>query len=274
MRTIDKLPNTWLTIINYSAGRQSEWLLESILRKELKVFLPYVLNANPGMENDESICRVESMRNRCGDAGIYFETVDGPNLYEDLTSGSCREHPPFFTAEGGKIGHHCTREYKIRPIRRAIRRILRSHFHYKGLSKKIVESWIGFSAEETHRVKDSQDSPDYEMQRYPLIELGVTVDDIWKDFQRWGAPMPKQSLCNGCFAHGLRSLAAMNNSEFSRAVEVDEAIRNNKFSGLSASALFVSSTRKPLTELQVKGFKLDDVRENENHQCDSGFCFT
>lgn len=272
-KEIKKTPKSLFTVVNYSAGRQSEWFLESILRGEIKVHLPHVLNANPGMERSSTLERVSKMKERCDNAGIYFETVDGPNLYEDLISGNCREHPPYFTEEGGKIGHHCTREYKIRPIRRAIRRIIRERFFMKSTFKGMVDSLICFSADEERRVKDSSDSPQYETQRYPLIEMGVTTDQTFADFERWGVTPPLPSLCNGCFAHGLRSLSQLSGRDLVQAEKVDEAIRDEKFSGLKTGSLYINSSRKSVKELREAGFDLGDIVETDRHRCNSGVCF-
>ena len=270
---IEKSAACLFTAVNYSAGRQSEWLLESILRGEITVHQPHVFNANPGMERIESLERVESMRVRCSDAGIYFETCDGPNLFEDLISGNCREHPPYFTDERGMIQHHCTREYKIYPIRRAIRRVLRSRFHMKGTYPGCVDSFICFGAEEFHRIKTKKREPKYITLRYPLVEMDVTTDDVARDFRRWGLEMPTPSLCNGCFANGLNSYKNMRPEELNQAIAVDEAIRNHKFSGLKANQLFVSNTMLPLVQLRDAGWSLGDEIKDDKFGCDSGMCF-
>ncbi|MGA7813873.1 hypothetical protein, partial [Caballeronia sp.] len=65
-----------LTTLSYSAGKQSHALLEMVLRGHIPRPEPFlVLNADPGMENENSYPIVESMRRRCTEAGIAFKTA-------------------------------------------------------------------------------------------------------------------------------------------------------------------------------------------------------
>lgn len=122
-----------LTTLSYSAGVQSHAILEMVLRGHLPLPAPFaVINANPGMENSESLRFVADARRRCQEAGIKFVTAEGPNLYEGLLNlkagGKTRfDLPPLFVkredGKEGRLAQRCTKQFKIQPMRRAVRRI-------------------------------------------------------------------------------------------------------------------------------------------------------
>lgn len=268
-------------VLNFSGGRQSTWLLEKLLRKEIQFReLVFVLNANPGMERQRTLDVVKEYSKRCQQAGIWFEVCKGPNLYEDIVNFRCHEHPPFYVRnEKGKIGkisHRCTRQYKIFPIRRAIRRICRNVYFTKKPWSKMVNQMIGFSAEEAHRIKTAKPSdPAYIELSYPMIEMGVTVNDVVKDFKRWGVEMPSMSLCNGCFALGLREMKKMyeeGSRDWDQLVSIDRALAETVFDGLDGEC-FVSPTGFRVWELAGMNFELDSEIKTDKFMCNSGMCF-
>lgn len=123
-----------LTVLNFSGGKQSSALLWMVLLGVLPKPANFVvLNADPGMEAQETYCYVAMMFETCRKAGIECRTVAGPNLYEDLLSlkRSNRtrfDNPPYWTkgtdGKRGRLMQCCTQHYKIRPMDREIRRIL------------------------------------------------------------------------------------------------------------------------------------------------------
>lgn len=63
----------------------------------------------------------------------------------------------------------CSERFKIKPIHQYYRKTL--HAAYK--SHKIIES-IGFTIDESHRMKFSDKNPKYLEKKYPLIEMKIT----------------------------------------------------------------------------------------------------
>lgn len=278
-----------LTVLSFSAGKQSTCLLEMVLRKEIEKPLHFVvLNADPGMENSNSYKLVKEMKARCDDAKIHFETVKGPNLYKELIAlneGKVKriDNPPYWTKdEKGKIGRlmqKCTYRFKIAPMDRAVRRILYERFRFgrkgAGIPPATVEKWIGFTVNETHRVKEP--SSKYQVFRYPLIDKGMTNDDVHKYFIDRGILVPDRSVCNGCFANGLRMFKEMRDNrpeDFAQAVAVDEAVRHGMAKCGVRDTVYVSSTGISLKVLSDMDFNLGNVIEQDKHSCQSGYCFT
>lgn len=277
-----------LTVLNYSGGRQSTCLLEMVLRGEIAMPRNFVvLNADPGMESSRTYELVKQMKSRCSSAGIRFETVSAGSLYQDLLDMVKNpkkriDNPPFWTKSAdGKIGRlkqGCTKKYKIAPMDRAVRSILREKYRISTKTTKImpgaVENWIGMAADEARRI--SEPDTKYKVFRYPLIEMGMTTSDVSDYFINRGLPMPPRSVCNACFANGLRyfkEMATERPEDFEMACKVDDAVRHGlKCCGIRDD-VYVSSTCIPLRNLKEMNFTLPDVKEQDKHSCNSGYCF-
>jgi hypothetical protein len=128
-----------LTTLQYSGGRQSHALLEMVLRGDMpkpEHFL--VLNADPGMENQNSYPAVEYMRRRCLEAGIPFRTARTTLLHDLLTFKerglTHLDQPPYWTrnrktGKKGRLKQKCTMFYKVAAMRHEPRRAIR-HFEH------------------------------------------------------------------------------------------------------------------------------------------------
>lgn len=80
-----RLEDPIVTTLSFSGGRQSTWLLESLIRNEIE--RPenlLVVNADPGNEKKSTYELIETYREKCAKAGIDMRTADGPKLYQDL----------------------------------------------------------------------------------------------------------------------------------------------------------------------------------------------
>jgi hypothetical protein len=283
-----ELGSPCLTVLNYSGGKQSSVLLWMVLRGELEIDRERfaVLNADPGMENSKSYEYVALMREECAKAGIYFETVEGPNLYQDIVTLKEREatridNPPYFTKDEkgkrGKLLQKCTAIYKIAPMDRAIRRLLEERHgvsrNTTRLGNAAVEKWVGFSYDEVMRIKPPAQK--YVYFRYPLCELRMDRSDVLTYFEDRGLPIPPRSVCNACFANSVpfyKEMFENRPQDWAQAVAVDEAVRDWRQVHID-NPVFVSDTLKPLLELQMLGF--DATGEDKSGwSCDSGYCFT
>lgn len=277
-----------LTVLAFSAGKQSSALLWMILRGEIARPDPFiVLNADPGMENGQSYPYVDMMEEECKKVGIPFIRVKR-NLYKELlglkASGKKRfDTPPFWTrnCETGKIGRlmqTCTLAYKIVPMDQAMRQWMHDNLKISKYSRRmgnnIVCKWIGFSFDEQGRIK-TQDRK-YIYHEYPLIEEGFTKKDVDLYFVNNLLPIPPRSVCNACFANDLAYFKEMFEQrlpDWLQAVEVDEAIRDLTQIGIRDEC-FVFSGCVPLRELEDRDFELGkDFKDKSDKRCVSGHCF-
>jgi len=282
-----------LTVLLFSGGRQSTAILHMILRGEIERPPNFVvLTADPGMEMGETYSTIADLGHRCGLQGIPFEVVEGPSLHLDLLAMADPSRPPgrldtppYWTSgkKAGSVGQlrqGCTKHYKIRPIDRAIRRLLEERHGISRKSKRVppgsVVKWIGFTRSEAYRIKPPRQQ--YLRFVYPLIDLGMHDLHVTRYYTERGLSQPPRSVCNGCFSHGLDALRDLHDNrpeDWAQAVEVDEAIRDLGKAGLKGE-FYTSITLKPLQELADQGFQLEDVQEEDlpGWSCDSGYCFT
>lgn len=276
-----------LTTLSYSAGKQSHALLEMVLRGHIarpESFL--VLNADPGMENENSYPVVELMRARCAKAQIPFITARTTLCY-DLTTFKERglthlDNPPYWTrnrltGKAGKLKQKCTRFYKVAAMRRELRHFLNSNFSVSLVSKRLpqIETWIGFSADEQGRADKCKSDVKFISLKFPLIEMGMTKAKVSGYYLKHSISEPPSSVCNACFANGLSFLEEMffhRPKDWEQAVLVDEHIRDMRQIGIEDEC-FVSQTLIPLRDLPALNFKRNDDEFFSEHKCNSGACF-
>lgn len=136
--------------------------------------------------------------------------------------------PAFISgANGERVGmanRSCTQDYKIRPIRRKVRELC-GLTHKRSPSLPVVTQWIGISKDEAHRMKDARES--WIVNRWPLIELGMTRNDCLRWMADHKYPAPPKSSCTFCPYHDRKQWAAVmaDPQARSQAVDVDERIR-------------------------------------------------
>jgi hypothetical protein len=116
-------------------------------------------------------------------------------LSERLKGGDEGARIPCFVGAGGLAKRQCTRNYKIRPIRREIRSML--GIGPRGRAEAgAVESWIGISTDEAIRKKPSGSA--FVANRYPLIEQWMSREDCKAWLKSHGYPLPPKSACIHC----------------------------------------------------------------------------
>ena len=197
-----------------------------------------------------------------GDVRSFVPTfrADGQTRFASL--------PLWFEGKNGKINilrRQCTREYKIEPIEKHIKRNIMGLVYRQRWPVKevLLEVNLGISTDELGRV--SQDSrKKWKINRFPLIEMGMSRDDCI-EFLLERNYSPIRSACIGCPYRSNEEWAQIKESpdEWKSAVEFDEMIRHI----LPDATTFLHRTGVPLTEVDLGG-------ENNSsllHEC-SGVC--
>lgn len=149
----------------------------------------------------------------------------------------------------GMLKRQCTREYKITPIEQAIR----AHVGVKHLRTRTIETVIGISYDEIHRMK----KPRMAWQRnvYPLVDMQITRQDCKTWMREHGYPEPPRSACIGCPFRRNVEWAKLTAEEFSDAVEFDEQIRrSNRFE----TSAYLHNQLIPLREVNLGVVGEDD----------------
>lgn len=173
------------------------------------------------------------------------------------TGGRYAAVPWFILNPDGTRGmgrRQCTKEYKLGPIAREVRRLLgvgpRAY-----IKPGSVEVWIGISMDEIVRMKPSRTK--YMVNRWPLIEAGMTRADCerWLAERQYSAP---KSSCIGCPFHTnamWRDMRDNHPDEWADAVEVDAALRAGSHDRMRGQE-FMHSSCLPLDRAPI------DIEDN------------
>lgn len=154
--------------------------------------------------------------------------------------------PLFVRAPDGRtaiLRRQCTKEYKLVPIWRELRR--------RGYGpKRPVEQWIGISLDEIQRMKPSRLK--WASTAWPLIEARMTRQNCFAWMEAQGYPKPAKSACVGCPFHDdatWRDMKLNRPEQFADAVEWDKAIR--RLPQLDSPA-YLHRSLAPLDEVDLR----------------------
>lgn len=174
------------------------------------------------------------------------------NLKDDLVgfatgAGKRYASPPLFLSgqksKNGQLRRQCTREYKIDPVKRALRD--------RGYGpKRPVDQWMGISMDEIVRMKPSRTK--WTQTRWPLIEKRMTRADClaWFRERHPGRELVK-SACVGCPYHSdavWRDIRDNQPEAWEEAVQIDAQIR--RLPKLEGDA-FLHRQRVPLDQVDL-----------------------
>lgn len=178
--------------------------------------------------------------------------------------------PAFIKDDAGKQGllmRQCTADFKLEVIHRAGRLLLK-----EGRCKSAV-MWIGISADEVIRIKPSRKK--YLVNRWPLVDLGVTRSKCLLWMSQRGYPKPPRSACKYCPYHSdveWRLQKLEEPEEFAESVSYDEGLRAvmAQVSGFRGTA-FLHRSMKPLSEVDFDGSADGHVGDLFGNECE-GMC--
>lgn len=275
----------WATVLPMSGGAQSFGIWQLIRLGLVERPLNFVvIHADPGMESSGSGPFVTQCEMECREMEVPFLCVRR-NLYAELlqlkASGQTRfDNPPFWTKDRvtgkrGRLMQRCTAHYKIAAMDQALRVWMEETLGVPRARTRLgvnaVRKWIGFAADEVHRIREPEQA--YQYFEYPLVELGWSKADVVSFFKSRGLAVPPRSVCNACFANDVayfREMYERRPEDWQQAVAVDEIIRDLSCIGVRDEC-YVSWTLIPLVELAAAGFpNIDGEREE---LCHSGHCF-
>jgi hypothetical protein len=125
------------------------------------------------------------------------------------------------SGQEGILKRQCTGDFKIVPIRRTARQLMKQH----GVKK--VTQWIGISLDESVRMKPSRVK--YSEHRWPLIEMRMSRHDCFRWMEAHGYPEPPRSACVYCPHHDNQEWRRIRDDEpdsWAKAVEFDTRVRH------------------------------------------------
>lgn len=260
-----------MKILSFGAGMQSTALAlmscENTMAEQQGYISPHplvpiydiVIFCDLGFEPPWVKAQAEFVRKTCKSVGIRYEQLDTP-LYKDLITGFGRKRVvsiPWWTLRDdghkSRMPRNCTIDYKVNQISKFIRwEILgyKKGQRLKEEDKKAHEMHMGFSFEEKRRCKASP-NPMF-VNHFPLVEMGLVRADNYayiKDV--WGLDT-KASSCTFCPFHKNYFFRYMQENEpkaYQQLLEIDTLLRDNDPKPPMDSNLFISRSRKRLTDL-------------------------
>lgn len=226
--------------------------------------LDHIVFADTQGELPETYAYIDYLRSVVEPAGIPLHIVTAGSLEQALLSDqptSANPTPPahVLNPDGtkGRVGNYrCSYDYKRRRVDRKVKELCGGRGAWK---RSTVEQWIGFSLDETGRMKQAtmcrcghnrtakvgkivvkihdefgcarctcQQYDPWQVNRWPLIELEMKRDDTIRWFAANAHPTPPRSACWFCPNSGnerWQSLRAEHPDLFERACAIDDAIR-------------------------------------------------
>lgn len=162
--------------------------------------------------------------------------------------------PAFTQAHNGTVVmllRKCTHDFKIAPIKRKLREIMRAAGDTR------VCSWIGISQDESHRTRFADVR--YIENRWPLLELQMHRVDCLRWMESHDYPKPGKSSCSFCPYHDdeqWRDLKLNAPEDFRRAVEFEKkwqaAVALDKRPSQLRTKIFLHRSCKPLDQVDFR----------------------
>lgn len=251
-----------LHVLNLGAGVQSTSLYLMAMDGELKLDL--AIFADTGDEPREVYEHLE-----------WLKTLDGPeivtvskgNLGDNLKAGINSDGgrhisiPTFLDIGTGSPAmgrRQCTKEYKIEPLEKEIRRRLGAEPGKRVPKGKFAVQYFGLSFDEpmrVARVRDQFRGRYWGRCEFPLFDLFMTRRDCVEYLEKRipGRKVPR-SACVYCPYHNDEEWLRIKSvpEDWARAVEVDEAVRDETSAcqkGMG-SKQYLHRSCKPLAEIE------------------------
>ncbi len=267
-------------VLSWGLGLQSTILAVMSARGELAP-LDLIITADLGLERQATYDILEFYTDWLRKHGQNVVVLNTGDI--EKQGADAHVHIPFFTETGASLRRQCTGHFKIRPIRRYIRKWL----GYPPSKpphppQNSVEQWLGFSVDEYQRMKPS--GVKFIVNRYPLIEKRIARWECAQYFEKHDLPIPDESSCIICPFHRASTWQHMKESQFGEfeiACQFDERNRHNPLAerdGSTADKLYLWRNAIPLRDVDFvseseREKHIDTVQLNMFMPCESGYCF-
>lgn len=178
-----------------------------------------------------------------------YEPTRG-SVSEAMLAGNDEARIPAFVKGSGLSRRQCTRNWKIRPIRWEVRRILGAG--PRGyIPPGTVEQWIGISLDEADRMKPA--GVRFIANRWPLIEKRITRRDCKNWLLAHGYAIPPKSSCIDCAFQSDAQWQERKDTtpdEFAWACRIDEALRTPENIRRFRGELYLHRSCVPLAQVE------------------------
>ncbi len=255
-----------MIVLSWGVGLQSTVILEMSAEGVLPK-IDAAIFSDTGFEHEYSYEIFDFYAPRALKAGIQVIKIGGQDILGDTYK---KVSLPLFVGETGRqIIRKCTRDYKIRPIHRAIRDLLGVNRRGR-LRADLVTLWMGITVDEIERAKPSRVA--FIHHEFPLLDLNFHRFDCGKWLQQRGLPVPRKSSCKFCPFKSKSEWAELREEipkDFILIADLEAHINQAglvKLGGKPAQVHFVPSGRN----LQAADFSYQPGLFGS--MCDGGFC--
>ncbi len=179
-------------VVSYGGGTNSTALL--ILLKRTGQRPTLIMFADTGDEKPHTYAHLQQMQDWCHVNGFPEITVvrnELPAAIKDKTLyGECYR---LGTLPAKTFGYSsCSMKWKVEPQQRYLKKWMAEN----GIA--FVEHYVGFDADEIHRSQKPVPKREYEVNRYPLIEVDWGRDECVAAIDEEGLSRPGKSACFMC----------------------------------------------------------------------------
>ncbi len=220
-----------LRALSLGAGVQSSTLLLLAAHRRIPTF-DVAIFADTGWEPAAVYRHLHRLTRIAEQAGIRVVRVHKGHIRRDALDPQHRfASMPLFTlgpaGQRGMARRQCTTEYKIKPIKREIRRRLGYPHPARVPAGVYAQMAIGISVDEFIRARDADVR--YMRNTFPLLDLGWRREDCVAYLAAHGLGDAPKSSCVGCPFHDdafWLDLKTNHPVEWADAVAFDHAIRH------------------------------------------------
>jgi len=260
--------------ISYGGGVQSTALIILAIQKQIDpADAALFCNTGDDSEHPDTLRFVrEIMKPYCDKNNLPLHELQrvtkgkSQTLYGRIVNhdrDSLSEPIPVRGYSGMPLSRVCTVDHKIRVLEKWIK---------KNAKHLPVETMIGISIDEIERAKTG--SNDYEIRRYPLLDLGLNRIDCAKIISDAGLPVPPKSSCYFCPFHSRLVWSELRRDRpdlFEKAAQIEDTL-NERRRKRDKPPVFLTDRLRPIRE--VINTAPDSLFGNEmDGECDGGFCF-
>ena len=189
---------------------------------------------------------------------------------KDIRDNAAHMHMPLWSESGGPLRRQCTVEFKLIPLKRAMRTYAgyteSTHPHPTHAQFTVL---LGISWDESERMNNSRIG--YMRNIWPLISKRMTRTDCKSYLTDLGLPVPVKSSCIACPYRDASTWLEIKNErtdDFNVAVEFDLGVRNILQDDGKKDNLFIYRTSVPLSEVDL----LVEIQKERNSKQLPLFC--
>ena len=241
------IANARLRVLSLGAGVQSTTIALMAARGEIQA-PDCAIFADTG---DELAAVYEHLAWLTGVLPFPVHTAKCPrSLKAALQAGDDAARIPWHVGAGGLGVRQCTRNWKIRPIRRMIRKLLGvGPSGY--VAPDSVESWVGISTDEIERIKPS--GCRFIHNRHILIEARMSRQSCYTWLEERQYRRPPKSRCKYCPYQGNDGWRDLRESpdEWAETVELDGWLREPAQVIRFHGEMFLHPSRVPLAQADL-----------------------